>query len=59
MNNPYKRNNLAEPDRTYNLGTNTAQNALRGTFARFTGDRGSFGDIGGRLHSFLVLRAEW
>lgn len=52
MNNPYKRNNFTEPGRSYNVG------AL-GPFGRFTGDRGSFGDIGGRLHSFLVARLEW
>lgn len=52
MNNPYKRNNFGDPIRNYN----TAQ---IGQFGRFTGDRGSFGDIGGRLHSFLVARLEW
>ncbi len=52
MNNPYKRNNLADPNRTYNSGSLP-------TFGRFTGDRGSFGAPGGRLHSFLVLRMEW
>jgi hypothetical protein len=52
MNNPYKWNNFVEPNRVYNVG------AL-GPFGRFQGDRGSFGDIGGRLHSFLVTRLEW
>ncbi|MFN7921795.1 MAG: carboxypeptidase regulatory-like domain-containing protein [Bryobacteraceae bacterium] len=52
MNNPYKRNNFADPNRNYNAGSLP-------TFGRFGGDRGSFGDIGGRLHSFLVARLEW
>ena len=52
MNNPYKRNNFGDPNRTYNVNN-------QGPFGRFGGDRGSFGDIGGRLHSFLVARLEW
>jgi hypothetical protein len=52
MNNPFKTQAFANPDAVFNL-----QNPA--TFGRHSGTRGSFGDIGGRLHSFLVLRVEW
>jgi hypothetical protein len=52
MNNPFKTQALGDPDSTYNR-TNPA------TFGRYSGTRGSFSDVGGRLHSLLVLRLEW
>jgi len=52
MNNPFKTQALADPDAVFNL-----QNS--GTFGRHNNTRGSFSDIGGRLHSLLVLRLEW
>ena len=52
LNNPYKRINFTEPNRTYNAATLT-------TFGRMTGTRGSFSDVGSRTHSILVGRLEW
>ena len=52
MNNPFKTQALDNPDSVFNL-----QNS--GTFGRHSGTRGSFSDIGGRLHSLLVFRLEW
>ena len=52
MNNPFKTQALGDPDAVFNL-----QNP--GTFGRFNSTRGSFSDVGGRLHSLLVLRLEW
>jgi len=52
LNNPYKHINLADPNRAFNIAT-------LNTFGRFTGTRGSFSDVGGRLHSVIVGRVEW
>ena len=52
MNNPFKTQSFGDPNAVFNL-----QNT--GTFGRHTGTRGSFSDLGGRLHSLLVLRLEW
>jgi hypothetical protein len=52
MNNPFKTQALGDPNSVFNL-------ANSGTFGRFTVTRGSFSDVGGRLHSLLVLRLEW
>jgi hypothetical protein len=52
LNNPYKHINFSDPNRTYNAATLS-------TFGRFTGTRGSFSDVGSRLHSILVGRIEW
>ncbi|HEU0119634.1 MAG TPA: carboxypeptidase regulatory-like domain-containing protein [Bryobacteraceae bacterium] len=51
-NNPYKHINLGDPNRVYNATT-------LNTFGRFTGTRGSFSDVGGRLNNVLVGRFEW
>lgn len=51
-NNPYKHINLGDPNRSYNLST-------LNTFGKFTGARGSFSDVGGRLNNLLVGRFEW
>jgi hypothetical protein len=51
-NNPYKAINLSDPNRTYNIATLSS-------FGRFTGTRGSFSDVGGRLNNLLVGRFEW
>lgn len=51
-NNPYKRINLSDPIRVYNSAT-------LNTFGRFTGARGSFSDVGGRLNNLIVGRFEW
>jgi hypothetical protein len=51
-NNPYKHINLSDPNRVYNTAT-------LNTFGRFTGARGSFSDVGGRLNNLLVGRFEW
>ncbi|MBI2685649.1 MAG: TonB-dependent receptor [Acidobacteria bacterium] len=51
-NNPYKHINLGDPGRVYNI-TNLS------TFGRFTGARGSFSDVGGRLNNLIVGRFEW
>ena len=51
-NNPYKHINLGDPNRTYN-------SAALSTFGRFTGTRGSFSDVGGRLNNLIVGRMEW
>jgi Carboxypeptidase regulatory-like domain len=52
LNNPYKHINFSDPSRVYNVATLP-------TFGRFTGTRGSFSDVGSRLHSILVGRVEW
>jgi hypothetical protein len=52
MNNPFKTQALAHPDGVLNLHNS-------GAFGRFHSTRGSFSDVGGRLHSLLVLRLEW
>ncbi|MBI3683228.1 MAG: TonB-dependent receptor [Acidobacteria bacterium] len=52
MNNPFKTQAYGDPNSVFNL-----QNP--DTFGRHTGTRGSFSDVGGRLHSFLVFRLEW
>jgi hypothetical protein len=52
LNNPYKRINFSDPNRTFNVAT-------LNTFGRFTGTRGSFSDVGSRTHSILVGRIEW
>jgi hypothetical protein len=52
MNNPFKTQAFSDPNAVFNL-----QNPA--LFGRHTGTRGSFGDIAGRLHSFLVFRLEW
>ena len=52
INNPYKRINLADPNRVYNAATLSS-------FGRFTGTRGSFSDLGGRTNSLIVGRLEW
>ena len=52
MNNPFKTQALGDPNAVFNL-------ANSGNFGRFTSTRGSFSDVGGRLHSLLVLRLEW
>ena len=51
-NNPYKHINLSDPNRVYN-------SANIATFGKFTGARGSFSDVGGRLNNLLVGRFEW
>ncbi len=52
MNNPFKRPRFSNPNTTFSLRN-------PGPFGRHTGTEGSFHDVGGRLHSFLVLRLEW
>ncbi|MBI3471854.1 MAG: TonB-dependent receptor [Candidatus Solibacter usitatus] len=52
INNPFKTVPFSDPDSTFNTQNST-------TFGRHTGTRGSFGDIAGRTHSFLVFRLEW
>lgn len=51
-NNPYKHINLGNPNSSYNAST-------LNTFGRFTGTRGSFSDVGGRLNNLIVGRFEW
>ena len=50
LNNPHKHINFGDPNRVNNV-------ANRSTFGRFTGTRGSFSDVGGRL--IIVGRIEW
>ena len=52
LNNPYKRINFTDPNRSYNVATLS-------TFGRMTGTRGSFSDVGSRTHWLLVGRVEW
>jgi hypothetical protein len=52
LNNPYKRIEFSDPNRTYNAATLS-------TFGRMTGTRGSFSDVGGRTYWTLVGRVEW
>ena len=55
MNNPFKTQAFADPDSTYNTQSPVGSR----TFGRHNNTRGSFSDIGGRLNTLLVLRAEW
>jgi hypothetical protein len=52
LNNPYKRIEFSDPNRSYNVATLS-------TFGRMTGTRGSFSDVGGRTYWTLVGRIEW
>jgi hypothetical protein len=52
LNNPYKRIEFNDPNRTYNAATLS-------TFGRMTSTRGSFSDVGGRTYWTLVGRIEW
>jgi hypothetical protein len=51
-NDPYMGINLSDPNRVYN-------SANIATFGKFTGARGSFSDVGGRLNHLIVGRFEW
>jgi hypothetical protein len=52
MNNPYKYNSFSTPNSTFNL-------ASPASFGKISGVVDNFGSIGGRLHSFIVLRLEF
>lgn len=52
MNNPYKYNSFSTPNSSFNL-------ASPASFGKISGVVDNFGSIGGRLHSFIVLRLEF
>ena len=52
MNNPYKYNSFSTPNSTFNL-------ASPASFGKISSVVDNFGSIGGRLHSFIVLRLEF
>jgi hypothetical protein len=52
MNNPYKYNSFSTPNASFNL-------AAPASFGKISGIVDNFGSIGGRLHSFIVLRLEF
>ena len=52
---PFKTQAYSDPDSTFN----TQPRVGARTFGRHNNTRGSFSDIGGRLNTLLVLRAEW